>query len=195
MKKGEVGLITLQGPEILRGYYKNDEATEKAILDGHFLNTGDLGYIDNDGYLIVLSRYDDVIVLSNGYNVYTPLLENEAKDSEFVNQLVITGHGKPYLTSLIVLNQEEYRKWCEKNALKCSDPNKNEEFKIFLIDHLNDKIKRKNEYRYYEKLKKVYFLKDEFTVENGMLTGTLKVKYRKIVNTYQKEIDSLYEEF
>ena len=193
LKKGEVGLITLQGPEILRGYYKNDDATKKALLDGHFLNTGDLGYIDNDGYLIVLSRYDDVIVLSNGYNVYTPLLENEAKDSEFVNQLVITGHGKPYLTSLIVLNQDEYNLWCEKNALKCSDPNNNEEFKIFLIDHLNDKIKRKNEYRYYEKLKKVYFLKDEFTVENGMLTGTLKVKYRKIVNTYQKEIEKLYE--
>lgn len=195
LKKGEVGLITLQGVEILREYYKNSEATQKAILDGHFLNTGDLGYIDEDGYLIVLSRYDDVIVLSNGYNVYTPLLENEAKDSEYINQIVITGHGKPYLTALVVLNQNEYNLWCEKNSKKYVDSNKNQEFKEFLIEHLNEKIKRKNEYRYYEKLKKIHFLKEEFTVENSMLTGTLKVKYRKIVNTYQKEIDSLYEGF
>lgn len=195
LKNGEVGVITLQGPEILNGYYKNTEATQKAILEEHFLNTGDLGYIDKNGYLIVLSRYDDVIVLSNGYNIYTPLLENEAKDSIFVNQLVITGHGKPYLTALIVLNNNEYKNWCIKNNLSISDPNKNNEFKAFLIEHLNEKIKRKNEYKYYEKLNKVYFLNEEFTFENGMLTGTLKVKYRKIVDTYQKEIDSLYEEF
>lgn len=194
LKQGEVGLITLQGPEILKGYYKNPEATAKTILEGHFLNTGDLGYIDRNGYLIVLSRYDDVIVLSNGYNIYTPLLENEAKDSQFVNQLVITGQGKPYLTALIVLNSAEYISWCQKNNVNASEPNKNNAFKEFLIEHLNEKIKRKNNYKYYEKLKKIYFLKEEFTVENGLLTGTLKVKYRKIVNTYQKEIDNLYKE-
>ena len=83
----------------------------------------------------------------------------------------------------------------KKNSSDFQDPNKNNAFKEFLIEHLNEKIKRKNEYRYYEKLKKIYFLREEFSVENGMLTGTLKVKYRKIVNTYQKEIDSLYEEF
>ena len=99
------------------------------------------------------------------------------------------------MTALVVLNQNEYNLWCEKNSKKYVDSNKNQEFKEFLIEHLNEKIKRKNEYRYYEKLKKIHFLKEEFTVENGMLTGTLKVKYRKIVNTYQKEIDSLYEGF
>lgn len=191
---GEVGLITLGGPEMLKGYYKNPEATEKALLQNGFLNTGDLGYKDKDGYLIVLSRYDDVIVMSNGYNVYTPLLENEAKDSEYVNQLVITGHGKPYLTSLIVLNKEEYNSWCNKNNSKVSNPNNNEEFKSFLIEHLNEKIKRKNDHKYYEKLKKIYFLSEEFTVENGMLTGTLKIKYRKVCNTYKQEIEKLYEE-
>lgn len=190
---GQVGLITLGGPEIMKGYYKNPEATKKGLLENGYLNTGDLGYVDKDGYLVVLSRYDDVIVLSNGYNVYTPLLENEAKDSEFVNQLVIVGHGKPYMASLIVLDKEQYKIWCDKNNMKNIEPNKNEAFKKFLIEHINEKIKRKNDYRYYEKIKKVYFLKDEFTVENGMLTGTMKVKYRKICNTYQNEIEKLYE--
>ena len=192
LQAGEVGLITLGGPEIMKGYYKNPEATKKGLLENGFLNTGDLGYVDNDGYLVVLSRYDDVIVLSNGYNVYTPLLENEAKDSEFVNQLIIAGHGKPYLSSLIVLNYSEYNNWCKKNNSKNIEPNKNEEFKSFLIEHINEKIKRKNDYRYYEKLKKIYFLNEGFSVENGMLTGTMKVKYRKVCETYKKEIENMY---
>ena len=194
MPAEQVGLITLGGVEILKEYYKNEEATKKAILEKHFLNTGDLGYVDKEGYLVVLSRYDDVIVMSNGYNVYTPLLENEAKDSEFVNQIAIAGHGKPYLTALIVLNKNEYNEWCSKNSLNVTDANKNERFKAFLIENLNEKIKRKNDWKYYEKLKKVYFLNEPFTVENGLLTGTLKVKYQKVINTYKKEIEKLYEE-
>ncbi|MBQ2644174.1 AMP-binding protein [bacterium] len=194
VKQGDVGLITLQGPEILKGYYNNEEATKKAIFEEHFLNTGDLGYIDKDGYLIVLSRYDDVIVMSNGYNVYTPLLENEAKDSEYVKQLVIAGHGKPYLTSLIVLNDNEYKNWCNENNCSNIQPNENNEFKTFLTEELNEKIKRKKDHKYYEKLKNIYFLDDEFTFENGMLTGTLKIKYRKVINTYQSIIDSMYKE-
>jgi len=195
VQAGETGLIMLKGPEILKGYYKNEEASNKALTSEHFLNTGDLGYLDKEGYLTVLSRYDDVIVMSNGYNVYTPLLENEMKDSEYVIQAVIAGHGKPYLTSLIVLNLKEYEKWSRENALSCNtEPNKDEKFKEFLIEHLNEKIKRKNQHKYYEKIKKVYFLKEEFTAENGMLTGTLKLKYRRIINKYQDIIDGLYDE-
>ncbi len=194
MPIGKVGLITLGGIEILKEYYKNEEATKKAILEEHFLNTGDLGYVDKEGYLVVLSRYDDVIVMSNGYNIYTPLLENEAKDSEYVNQIAIAGHGKPYLTAVIVLNKDEYQSWCIKNSLNGIDANKNDKFKTFLIENLNEKIKRKNDWKYYEKLKKVYFINDQFTVENGLLTSTLKVKYQKVISKYTKEIEKLYEE-
>ena len=194
LKVGEIGLITLGGIEIMRGYYKNPEATKKALLDNNFLNTGDLGYVDKDGYLTVLSRYDDVIVLSNGYNVYTPLLENETKDSEYVKQLVIVGHGKPYLSALIVLDKNQYSEWCIKNNSKILNPNINEQFKKFLINNLNEKIRRKSEYRYFEKLKKIYFLSEEFTVENGFLTSTLKIKYKRVCKSYNKEIDKLYED-
>ncbi len=195
MPNGEIGLITLQGVEILKEYYKNKEATEKAILNEHFLNTGDLGYLDKDGYLIVLSRYDDVIVMSNGYNVYTPLLENEVKDSEYIKQIVIAGHGKPYLTAIISLNNDKYKEWCSQNNTTGNiEPNENKKFKEFLIEHLNEKIKRKNNHKYYEKLKNIWFINDEFTFENGLLTGTLKLKYKKVINKYQKEIDRMYED-
>ena len=193
MKNGEIGLVTLKGPEILYGYYKNEEATKKALSNEHFLNTGDLGYIDNEGYLVILSRCDDVIVLSNGYNVYTPLLECETKDSEYIYQIAITGHGKPYLTALIVTKDDIYKNWCKTNNVKENDKNQNIKFKNFVINHLNEKIKRKKDFKYYEKIKDIYFLNNEFTVENGMLTATLKVKYKKVVNFYEKEINCLYK--
>lgn len=191
---GEIGLILLGGIEITKGYYKNLEATQNTILPNGFLNTADLGYVDKEGYLVVLSRYDDVIVMSNGYNVYTPLLENEAKDSQYINQIIIVGHGKPYLVSLIVLNIDEYKNWCSQNNIHEKSPNKNNVFKEFLIEHINEKIKRKSEYRYYEKIKKIFFLEEEFTTDNGLLTGTLKVKYKAVCNKYQTEIESLYKE-
>ena len=194
LKPNEIGLITLGGIEIMKGYYKNPEATSKALLENNFLNTGDLGYVDKDGYLIVLSRYDDVIVMSNGYNVFTPLLENEAKDSEYIKQLIIVGHGKPYLSALAVLEDKQYSDWCEQNHINKSEPNNNEAFKQFIIEHLNEKIRRKNDFRYFEKLKKIYFLKEEFTVDNGLLTTTLKTKYKAVCKKYEKEIENLYKE-
>ena len=194
LKPNEIGLITLGGIEIMKGYYKNPEATAKALLENNFLNTGDLGYVDKDGYLMVLSRYDDVIVMSNGYNVFTPLLENEAKDSEFIKQLIIVGHGKPYLAALAVLEDKQYSDWCEKNHINKSEPNNNQAFKQFIIEHLNEKIRRKNDFRYFEKLKKIYFLKEEFTVDNGLLTTTLKTKYKAVCKKYEKEIENLYKE-
>ena len=189
LPNGEVGLITLTGPEILHGYYKNEEATKKGLIKKNCLNTGDLGYVNKEGYLTVLSRYDDVIVMSNGYNIYAPLLENEAKDSQYINQIIIVGHGKPYLSALIVLNKEEAKKLTNNK----DDFNQNEEFKNFLIEHLNEKIKRKKDFKYCEKLKKVYFIDSDFTVENGLLTNTLKVKRNKITKIYEKELEVLYK--
>lgn len=189
----KIGLIALIGPEILKGYYNNIEATKKALIKENCLNTGDLGYVNNKGYLTVLTRYDDVVVLSNGYNIFTPLLENEAKDSKFINQIVIAGHGKPYLCALVVLNNEEYKIWCKNNSSDIKNPNNNKKFIEFLIEHLNEKIKRKNDFKYYEKVKKIYFISQDFSIENDMLTNTLKVKRNKICKVYNKEIESLYK--
>ena len=195
VKQGETGLITMQGPSILQGYYNNEKASKKALPDGKTFITGDLGVIDNDGYLTILSRYDDVIVLSNGYDVYVPLLDNEIKDSEFVVQSVTAGHKKPYLISLIVLNTEQYKNWLSTNSMALDiQPNDNERFKDFLLTELNEKIKRKKDYRYYEKIKKLYFLDEGFLIENGLLTSTLKVKYKSVLNKYNDIIENLYKD-
>lgn len=179
VKKGNSGLLQIKGPAILQSYYKNEEATKKALVSDGFYNTGDICVRDKDGYITILSRCDDVLVLTNGYNVYTRLLENEVKDSEYINQIVIVGHAKPYLTALVVVNPD-----------KCSN---NPDFKEFLLDHLNEKIKRKDKYKYYEKLKDIYICPEDFTVENGLIAAnTMKILYNAVYEKYGNVIESMY---
>ena len=148
-------------------------------------------YMDLD--LLILSRCDDVIVLMNGYNVYAPPIQDQVNSSEYINQTVVVGHGKPYLSALISLNQQAYEKWCTDNKVQPVSPNENTKFKTFLLDEINNLISQKEHYHYYEKIKNVYFVKEEFSESNGCLTNTLKVKYRKVCDLYESVIENLYK--
>ena len=194
VKPNETGLLMLKGPEVMKGYFNKPEATEKALTPDGWLITGDLAYYTEDNYIGILSRYDDVIVMMNGYNVYAPLLQDQANSSKYVHQVVVAGQGKPYLCGLVVPNREEYLNWCRENNNRPAYDNLNEDkrFKEVLIDELNALISKKECHHYFEKLKYLYFVDKEFSVENGTLTNTLKIKYRKICEMYKNEIDSLY---
>jgi long-chain acyl-CoA synthetase len=187
------GILLIKGPEVLKGYYNNISATEKTLSNDGWLITGDLAYYTDDNYIYILSRYDDVIVMMNGYNVYAPLLQDQINSSLYVKQSVVVGQGKPYLSGLIVPDLDAYKKWCLSNHSICYENlNEDNKFKEYLISELNILISKKICYHYFEKLKKIYFLKDEFSVENGFLTNTLKIKYRKICRTYDSIINQLY---
>ena len=189
----EKGVLMLKGPEILKGYYNNPEATKKALTPDGWLITGDLAFAYPDDYLVILSRYDDVIVMMNGYNVYAPPIQDQINASHFVKQSVVVGQAKPYLAAVIVLDNDAYEKWCNENSSKVVNPNDNAKFKEVLLQDINELISKKTYYKYYEKIKYVYLLQDEFSVENGTLTNTLKVKYRKVCELYKNEIDALYK--
>lgn len=192
LKPMEKGILMLKGPNVMKGYYNNPEATIKALSEDGWLTTGDLAYIYPDDYLVILSRYDDVIVLMNGYNVFAPPIQDQVNSSDYINQTVVVGHGKPHLSALISLNKEAYEKWCTDNSIPIRNPNSNEEFKNFLLEQINILIAQKEHYHYYEKLKKIYFVKEEFSEENGCLTNTLKVKYRKVCEIYKDIIENMY---
>lgn len=189
----EKGLLLLKGPEILKGYYNNPEATAKTLTADGWLITGDLAFAYPDDYLVILSRYDDVIVMMNGYNVYAPPIQDQINASEFVKQSVVVGQAKPYLAAIISLDKDAYNKWCEENSVEKVSPNNNEKFKEFLLQNINELISKKTYYKYYEKIKYVYLLDDDFSVENGTLTNTLKIKYRKVCELYKEQIDNLYK--
>ena len=194
LKANQTGLLLIKGPEVMKGYYNKPEETKKALTDDGWLVTGDLAYYTEDKYIVILSRYDDVIVMMNGYNVYAPLLQDQANSSTYVNQMVVVGQGKPYLAGLVVPNLDEYKTWCQKNNLKqYENINDDNNFKEFLIKELNELISHKECHHYFEKLKYIHFLKEDFSVENGTLTNTLKIKYRKICNMYKEEIENLYK--
>lgn len=189
----EKGLLLLKGPEILKKYYNNEEATKKTITPDGWLITGDLAFAYPDDYLVILSRFDDVIVMMNGYNVYAPPIQDQINASPFVKQSVVVGQAKPYLAAIISLDKNAYKNWCKENSVEEISPNKNEKFKEFLLKNINDLISKKTYYKYYEKIKYVYLLDEEFSVENGTLTNTLKVKYRKVCELYKNQIDNLYK--
>ncbi|MGN0015050.1 MAG: AMP-binding protein [Candidatus Gastranaerophilaceae bacterium] len=193
LKPMEKGILMLKGPNVMKGYYNNPEATSKALSEDGWLTTGDLAYLYPDNYLVILSRYDDVIVLMNGYNVFAPPIQDQINSLDYINQTIVVGHGKPYLSALIFLNKDLYEKWCSEQLKQICDPNFNEEFKNFLLEQINIAISQKNHYHYYEKIKNIYFVKEGFSEENGFLTNTLKIKYRKVCEVYQGIIDSLYE--
>lgn len=189
----QTGLLLLKGPEILKGYYNNEEATAKAITPDGWLITGDLAYAYPDDYLVILSRYDDVIVMMNGYNVYAPPIQDQINASQFVKQSVVVGQAKPYLAALITLDKDAYVKWCTENSQETVNPNENEAFKEVFLKDINSLISNKTHHKYYEKIKYVHFLEEEFSVENGTLTNTMKIKYRKVCELYKDIIDGLYK--
>lgn len=193
LKPMETGLLLLKSPATLKEYYKNPEKTSKTITSDGWLITGDLAYAYPDGYLVILSRYDDVIVMMNGYNVYAPPVQDQINASQFVKQSVVVGQAKPYLAALISLDKDAYLKWCEENSVKFLNPNENDVFKKAFLNEINELISHKAHHQYYEKIKYVHFLAEEFTIENGMLTNTMKVKYRKVCELYKEQIENLYK--
>ncbi|MGN0005573.1 MAG: AMP-binding protein [Candidatus Gastranaerophilaceae bacterium] len=194
VQPNEAGLLMLKGPNILKGYFNKPEATKKALTSDDWFITGDLAYYTKDNYIGILSRYDDVIVMMNGYNVYAPLLQDQVGSSKYVQQNVVAGQGKPYLCGLVVPNREEYLNWCkESNRFIYENLNEDKQFKEFLLNELNCLISKKKCHQYFEKLKYLYFLDKEFSIEDGTLTDTFKIKYRKICDMYKNEIDNLYK--
>ena len=116
VKIAEDGEILVRGPNIFRGYYKNEDATDETIVDG-WLHTGDIGRIDEDGFVYITGRKKDIIITAGGKNITPANLENWLKQNQYISQAVVYGDRRPYLTVLITLDPEEIVPWAEKQGL------------------------------------------------------------------------------
>ena len=152
------------------GYWKNEKETDKVLKDG-WLFTGDIGVFDGD-FLKITDRKKDIIITPGGDNISPIKIENDLNKSEFIEQSLVYGDGKPYLISLIVLNSENK---------KLNEEKIQEE-----IEKINKSLSK------IEKIKKFIIIKEQFTIENGMMTPTLKLKRYKIIKMYEKEIEKLF---
>jgi long-chain acyl-CoA synthetase len=184
------GEILVRGPNIFQGYYKNEEATRETLEDG-WLHTGDIGELDEDGYLSITGRKKDIIITAGGKNITPANLEAEIKQSPYVSQCVVIGDRRPYLVALITLDMEECAKLCEERGWP-ADPAQlrtNDGMRAVIQEHL-DEVNEK--FARVEQVKKFEILPHDLSQETGELTPTLKVKRNVVADKFEKDVDALY---
>lgn len=178
--------ILVKGKNVFVGYYKDPEATEAVLKDG-WLHSGDLGRIDEDGYLHITGRKKDIIITAGGKNIAPKNLELALKSSPLVNEAVVIGDRRKYLTALITLDEEAASAMVNGVGGPFSDNAEIREQVQSAVDKLNGTVAQ------VETIKKFTILPRNFTIDDGELTPSLKVK-RNIVNkNFAAEIDAMYE--
>ena len=168
VKIAKDGEILIKGENVMLGYWNQKEATEKAIKDG-WLYTGDIGELDQNNYLKITDRKKDIIVNLGGDNISPSKIENILCLNKFIKQSFVYGDKKNYLVTIIV---------CDKIV-------KENEIKL-IIENINKNL------NLIEKIKKFILINEEFTIENGMLTPTLKLKRKEIIENYKQQLENLY---
>ncbi len=170
VKIAKDGEILVKGENVMLGYWNNKRETDKVLKDG-WLHTGDIGVFENN-FLKITDRKKDILITPGGDNISPLKIENELVNLEFIDQAVVYGDNKPYLVALIVLNDEYINITNEEihNA----------------INNLNINLSK------IENIKKFFLIKEKFSIENGMLTPTLKLKRYKIINKYKNNLENLY---
>ena len=188
----EDGEILIRGPQVMLGYYKNEEATREVITEDGFFCTGDLGHVDEDQCLAITGRKKELIVTAGGKNIAPQNIENTLKGSRFIEQVTVIGDRRKYLSALIIPNFEELTKWAGKVGIAYQD--RKELVEDEKVQHLYEKVlgKYMRPFSRAEQIRKFCLLPDEWTQQTGELTPTLKCKRRVIEQKYCDEIECMY---
>ena len=193
IKIAEDGEILVKSKKVFREYYKNPEATKEALKDGWFL-TGDIGHLDDDGYLKITDRKKDLIKTAGGKFVAPQKIENASKSYNLLNQIVVYGDQMPYCVAIITLNQEVVIQKAKEMGLifgDYSDLLKKDEIQQMIAStmaELNSKLAR------WETIKRYHILPRDLTIEDGELTPSLKVKRKQLSEKFKAELSELYKD-
>lgn len=189
----EDGEILCKGPNVMLGYFNKPQATRDAITDDGWFHTGDIGVLDEEGYLAITDRKKDLLVMSNGKNVAPQPIEQLIQSSPYVEQCVVLGDNKKFIAALIVPTYGNLKDWCTQNSIPHDPDALSTNPK--LVEFLQGEVNRLcADLSGYERVKAIALLPRELTLEHGEMTPTLKVK-RKVVNQkYSDKIGSLYPE-
>jgi long-chain acyl-CoA synthetase len=185
------GEILLKGANIFQGYYKNDDASFGAVIDG-WLHTGDVGHLDEDGYLFITGRKKDIIITAGGKNLTPANLENDLKQTRFISQAVMHGDRRPFPTMLITLDEEEIVPWAKQRGIEDTSLSalaKHPDVIALVQDALDN---ANASYAQVEQVKKFFILEHDLSQETGELTPTLKVKRNVVQEKYAARFDALY---
>jgi long-chain acyl-CoA synthetase len=192
IKIAEDGEIICRGPNIMVGYYKNEEATKEAIQNGWF-HTGDIGEFDQDGFLKITDRKKEILVTSGGKNVAPQPLESSLKLAPHIEQAVVVGDGRKFIAALVVPPWDTIADWAPRDGFSTNPKTlvQDEKFKALIEKEIQQQQK---DFAGYEQVKKFVLLPQYLSEEGGELTPSMKVKRKVIKEKYAKQIDQMYQE-
>jgi long-chain acyl-CoA synthetase len=187
-KEGE---IVIFGPNIMVGYHNRPEENAAVFTEGRGFRTGDMGYVDSEGYTYITGRIKEQYKLENGKYVVPTPLEEELKLSPYVANVMVYGDNRPFNVALIVINADAVKSWAEKQGLTLSGEAllTNEKVRGLMkgeVERLSEKFKG------FESVREFALIDQDFTTDNGMLTPSLKLKRRKVLEVYGSHLDALY---
>jgi long-chain acyl-CoA synthetase len=193
-KIAEDNEILVRGPQVMKGYYKNESATSEVIDADGFLHTGDIGYFDADGFLFITDRKKNILITAGGKNVAPQPIEDAIKLSPYITEAILFGDRRSYVVALVTLDQNNVKKWAETQHLPFDSYS---EFvkRPELYALIEAEIERQTaHFSRFEKVKKFRIIPNDFTIDTGELTPSLKVRKKVVAEKYADLIDEMYLE-
>jgi long-chain acyl-CoA synthetase len=187
------GEVLIRGGIVMRGYWKNEEATKEAIDSEGFFHTGDLGELDSDGFLKITGRKKEILVTAGGKNVAPAVLEDRLRAHRLVSQCIVVGDQRPFIGALITLDEEALPGWLESKGKPTDQTAEQVREDPELMAEIDAAVKDANKaVSQAEAIKKFTILGRDFTEDNGMLTPSLKLKRSVVMKEFDADVEGLY---
>ena len=192
VKIADDGEILTRGPHVFSGYFNKPDASRDVVTDEGWLHTGDIGHLDADGFLTITDRKKDLIKTSAGKYVPPQPIENLLRMSPFIDQVVLVGNGRKHVSALVVPNVEQLQSWADENGVSTSEGGALADNDRAVAAVRAEVARLTGHLADYERIKGIALLQNEFTIDGGELTPTLKVRRRFVEEKYRDIIDALY---
>ncbi|UMB61041.1 long-chain fatty acid--CoA ligase [Lutibacter sp. A80] len=193
IKIADDGEILVKGSNVMLGYYKNEALTTKTIIN-NYLHTGDIGELDNEGFLKITDRKKEMFKTSGGKYIAPAVLENKLKESRFIEQIMVIGEGQKMAAAIIQPHFEFLNEWVKRKKIKTDNSLDAIVSNKKIIKRIQKEIDQANKkFGQWEQIKVFKLTPEVWSIENGLLTPTMKIKRNAIKNKYQKLIDQIYK--
>ncbi len=191
VKLAEDGEILVRSETVFQGYFKDPEATAAVVSEDGWLKTGDIGELDEDGFVSITDRKKDILVTAGGKNVAPQNIENDLKTSRYVSQALVVGDRKPYVAALITLDEVELGRWAAEQGIEgdIATLARDERVRDLLQEVVDDVNRDRSRF---EQVKRFVLLPRDFSMEHGEVTPTLKLRRRAVIEHFSDEVEKLY---
>ena len=191
VKIAEDGEILCKGPNVMMGYYKEEKMT-KEVMSGDYFHTGDIGEIDSEGFLKITDRKKEMFKTSGGKYIAPAVIENQMKQSLFIEQIMVVGSGRRMPTAVIQPNVDHVIEWLKEKGIECNSLSKAIQETILKDEILKEVENHNQNFGSWEQIKKIELTPDEWSIDDGHLTPTMKLKRKVVTEKYKDLIEKMY---